>query len=169
MLGFSQVNFFYHTDAFFTEKARLRTERRTPRRSAGALRPRKKPLQQNEKNAERRREIIAKANDREFQDAFSPFLAHAPTRVGGGKYLIGEHPAAFTDIQRRGGFQSPESLKFLTIHPDGGMGRRLGKKSGWETAVRRFPHFEEVARVWVDQCKLLYSPEDAGKPCTPKE
>lgn len=118
--------------------------------------------------AERRRQMLEKASDPDFQHAFSPFLASGSTRIGGGKYLMGEHPGAFMDIQRNGGFQSRERLKFLMLHPDGAWGRRDGLKQGWEAAIQRFDDFQGVARIWVDQCKLLNSPEDAGKPCTPK-
>lgn len=118
--------------------------------------------------AARARDILQKANDPEFARAFSPFLARASTRVGGEKYPIGEHPAAFDDIQRKGAFADPGKLKFLIQYPDGGKGRRKGKRKGWEAAVERFSDFESVARVWVAQCKLLNSPADAGRPCTPE-
>lgn len=116
----------------------------------------------------RARDILKKANDPEFARAFSPFLASASTRVGGSPYTVGEHPAAFSDIENKGGFRSQKALKFLIQHPDGGKGRRKGKRDGWEAAVERFNDFESVARVWVAQCKLLNSPTDAGRPCTPE-
>ena len=116
---------------------------------------------------ERQRDIRRKASDREFLAAFRPFLARSNYRVGGKQYPIGEHPGAVSDIAEHHGFSDPKSLKNLLRYPAGGTGRRSGLRDGWEAGVERFEDFEAVAEEWVKQCKLLATPADAGKPCTP--
>jgi hypothetical protein len=117
--------------------------------------------------AARQRELLRKANDPEILRAFAPFLARKGTRIGSAnKYVLGEHPGAFTDIEHAGGFVSPEKLVKLGKYPDDGNGRR--PKGNPERLAALFEDFEPLARIWVTQCKLLQSAEDAGKPCTPQ-
>ncbi len=119
--------------------------------------------------AERHAAILRKANDREYQKVFISFLSRAHTRVGRGHGMYkrnGAYPAAYTDIEEDGGFASEDNLARLVERPDGV--RRKRPKGDPDRARDFFIDFEEVARVWVAQCKLLYSPDDAGKPCTPK-
>lgn len=126
-------------------------------------------LEQERQAAERRREVLRLANDPEFQRAFSPFLAKSVTRVGiAGRYQrTGAYPGAYLDIAKAGGFASAEYLRRLAHTPDGARGRR--PRGNPDLMLDYFPYFEEVAQVWVAQCKLLYSAEDAGKPCVPKD
>lgn len=117
----------------------------------------------------RQLELLRLANDPAFQQAFSPFLTKAETRVGrNGPYPgRGQYPAAFDDIESAGGFSSSRSLGKLIEYPDGGRGKRKGLRGGSQPAVERFDDFRAVAELWVKQCKLLKTADDAGKPCTP--
>lgn len=115
---------------------------------------------------EKRRALEARASDPANLARFQTFLASSKSRFSGGRYGKGEHPAALDDMQKAGALRSADAMVAAATD------RRNYKRPHW--SERATSDLEKVraayadlvlfAPIWVEQCRLLKSPQEGNEP-----
>lgn len=111
-----------------------------------------------------RESLERQANDPKIVSAFAPFLEPNRYRVHAGSYGYGKHPAAYTDLQAAGVLSSVDRMVAAATKGYGRASWNRRATDDREKMQRAFDVLVKLAPVFVEQCKLLYAPDEGDRP-----